>query len=115
MFLHRPFLATAVVALAASLMLPAAADQVFQNVSTGKLPAPTATYNPRNLTIDYLYYPCSNTWTTGNGVFYPFNPFNASNQYGPVTQCAPQHRHGTRPPLPPGYPGPGRVVPLATP
>ncbi len=126
MLLRRLFLATAASALAGALMLPAAADQVFQSVSTGKLPAPTATYNPNNVTIDYLYYPCGYGNGQGNG---RFNPFNAQNHSGPISPppgrniprgrrpyppyCNYGNRFKGRPPMPPN---PGRrVIPLATP
>jgi hypothetical protein len=126
MILRRLFLTAAAAALAGSLLLPAAADQVFQNVSTGKLPAPAATYNPNNLSIDYVYYPCGNGTSNQR-----FNPFNAQDHNGPITPPRGGGERNRRQPDPcrylsprqpphrpvrgPAPPGPGRVIPLATP
>lgn len=114
MILGRLFAALGTVALAAALVLPALADQTFQDVSTGPLPAPQKTLNPGQITIDYLYYPCG-VPSSGRGA--RFNPFDARDHNGPLTPRALRWqsvRHGYDPCAARyrGRPGPPGRVPL---
>lgn len=100
MTLQRLTLGLFAVALAAAFAAPAAADQVFQNVSTGRLaPLPTPTGVP---VYDAYYYPCygsppawngrggrgygrgsnSGTGTINGERFYPYDPRSTGSYYG---------------------------------
>lgn len=141
MTLPRLLSALATAALAAGLLVPAGAEEVFQNVSTGRIaPLPT----PTGISLyDAYFYPCNGYWGGGGGHgrgyghgsnsgigtingerFYPYDPRSTShygrgNQWNCYNGQGGGHHTNPRPPRPEPtrlpLPNPPRRIPQAAP